>query len=171
MIWLYVLALAAAVAAAYDYYSAGFRYSFSVGISEAGAEIRVLYPLVRITVEWPRDLPEARVYILKIGGYRLLLSPGGEGKRRINVIRLLRSITYSGLSARAAYAMENPFLTGAAFAALNLAGAFLRPADIFLAPDFASAGPYCDIRAHVNVSLSHTILNYISRRPAAWNRT
>lgn len=171
MIILYVLALAVAALAAYDYYSAGFRYSVSVNMSEDGADIRVLYPFIRIDVNWAQDVPEARVYIFKIGGYRVRLMKRPEGEHRIKVVRLIRSLEYSDLTANAAYAMENPFLTGAAFAALNAAGALLRPGEIRLAPDFASTGPFADIQAHVKVSLSHTILNYMTRRPATWNKT
>lgn len=166
MIVLYIILLHILIIFIIDYIQ-GFKFWLSAALDNNGidAEIKCLYPLLKILVETREDIPFMNVYLFKKKFYEARLFKKGVSKKRaIDVRRLLKAVSVKNINISTSYGFEDPFTTGIVYGAVNIAAPFLNVERIELTPDFTSNEIYFDVNAHANFYLGQTIVNYFKNK-------
>lgn len=100
--------------------------------------------------------PILTVYLLNKRVYRSAVK---AGKGKPNGMKLLKSVKPKDIHINAYYGFQDPFITGVACGAINIASQFISIDSIQQVPDFTAGNDYIYFDATAKVNVGSTIIN------------
>ncbi|MCX8130956.1 MAG: hypothetical protein N3I35_12770 [Clostridia bacterium] len=117
-----------------------------------------LYPFLKavITNEGPKLM--LSVYLLNRNIMKRELGVG-KSKIRANKLELIRQVKTTDANVSVSYGFRDPFITGVACGAINIASQFINIDSVNQNPDFVADNDYIYVDATAKVNLGSALLN------------
>lgn len=122
-----------------------------------------LYPLIKAVIKKESEQFIMSIYIFNKTMIRKVLKP----KNSTLNLNLVKEINSSNVNVDTQYGFKDPFFTGVACGAINIATQFINIDTLNQSPDFLSDKDYIYLNATANVKMGSTLLNLMRAQKSA----
>lgn len=120
-----------------------------------------LYPFLKAVVTNEENNMVLTVYLFKKSIMRRVLK---KGEKKTNNMDLVKQVNPKDVNIHASYGFKDPFLTGVACGAINVASQFINIDSIQQDPDFVTDKDYIYLDATAKVNLGSALVNLYKAR-------
>lgn len=152
-------------------FTAALRILFIFDTENANTNVTLLWlpPLLKVILTLENAKPVLTVYIFNKRVYRNTLksrerSAAKDEKYRPGIMELIKITKPNDIHVNAFYGFQDPFATGIACGALNIASQFINIDSIQHAPDFMVENDYIYLDAAAKVNIGSTLVNLYRAR-------